>query len=110
MDVMSLISWVTSNSRHYKLAQFLIRTTVSPTSVCSSSLGVDNSLRDTLAIEMGQQINQVEVLEQERAILANSLVRLWVLNGAAIGGGVDWLLVVLEGRCWFVVCHHDCCW
>jgi hypothetical protein len=38
-----------------------------------------NTLWDTLAIEMCQQINQVEILEQERAILSNSLVGLWVL-------------------------------
>jgi hypothetical protein len=71
---------------------------------------MDNSLRDTLTIEMGQQINQVEVLEQKRAILTNSLVCLWALDGAAIGGGIDWFLVVLEGGCWFIVGHHDGLW
>jgi hypothetical protein len=70
---------------------------------------MDHSLRNALTIEMGEQINQVKILKQERAILANSLVRLWTLNGAAIGSGVDWLLVVPEGRCGLIVGHHDCC-
>jgi hypothetical protein len=69
---------------------------------------MDHSLGNALTIEMGEQINQVEILKQERAILANSLVRLRTLNGAAIGSSVDRLLVVLEGRCGLIVGHHDC--
>jgi hypothetical protein len=69
---------------------------------------MDNSLGNTLAIEMCKQINQVEILEQERTILTNSLVSLRTLDGAAIGSCVDWFLVILEGRCGLVIGHHDC--
>ena len=76
--------------------------------VCAGTFGMYNTLWNALTIEMGQQIDQVEILEQERAILTNSLVRLWALDGAAIGCGVDWLLVVLKSRCGLVVGHHGC--
>jgi len=48
---------------------------------------VYNPLWDTLTIEMGQQIDQMEVLKQERAITTDSLVGLWVLDRASIGSG-----------------------
>ena len=58
----------------------------------SAALCVDDSFWDTLTIEMREQIDQVEVLKQERAILAGSLrlVRVW-LRGT-IAGGVGGLL------------------
>ncbi len=67
-----------------------------------------NTLGDTLTIEMGQQINQVEILEQERAILPDSLVCLWVLDRASIGSGVKWLLVVPKSTRRLIVQSHDC--
>lgn len=42
-------------------------------SVCTSTLGVDDTLRDSLTIEMCEEIDQVEVLEKERTIGANPL-------------------------------------
>ena len=42
-------------------------------SVSSSSLGVDDSLRDTFTVEVSKQVDQVEILKEERAILTNSL-------------------------------------
>ena len=47
---------------------------------------VDNTLGNSLAVEVGQEINQVEVLQQERAILASSLGLIWVRDGGAIAG------------------------
>jgi hypothetical protein len=70
---------------------------------------VYNTLRDTLSIEMSQQIDQVKVLKQERAILTNSLEGLGVLDWASIGSRVEWLLGVLESTCGFVVGNHDYC-
>jgi hypothetical protein len=66
------------------------------------------TLRNTLSIEMCQQINEMEILQQKRAILANSLVFLWVLDWAAIGSCVDRLLGVLEGRGGPLVGDHGC--
>ena len=40
-------------------------------SICSRSLRMNDALWNTLAIEMGQQIDQVEVLQQQRSILAS---------------------------------------
>ena len=37
--------------------------------ISASAFCMDNSLRNTLAVEMGEKINQVEVLEQQRTIL-----------------------------------------
>jgi hypothetical protein len=66
-----------------------------------------DTLWDTLTIEMSQQIDQVEVLKQERAILTNSLECLGVFDWASIGSGVEWLLGVLESTCGLVVGNHD---
>ena len=46
---------------------------------------------------MGQLVDQVEVLEQERAHGAQPLPATGVVDGGAIGGGVDRLLVVPYG-------------
>ena len=78
-------------------------------SVCTGTLGVHNTLWDTLAIKVGEQIDQVEVLEEQWAIwTASSLVCLSMLDWCAITSSVDWLLVVLEGRRWLLIGTHDC--
>jgi hypothetical protein len=69
---------------------------------------MNNTLGDTLTIEMCQQINQVKVLEEKRAIGADSLESLGILNRAAIGRSIDWLLRILKGRRGFIVGNHDC--
>jgi hypothetical protein len=58
---------------------------------------VDHTLGNPLTIEVGQQVDQVEVLEQERAILADSLELLGVRDRSTIGSRVHGLLRVLEG-------------
>lgn len=40
-------------------------------SVCSSTLCVDNTLRDPFPVEVCKQVDQMEVLEQERSVGAN---------------------------------------
>lgn len=50
-------------------------------SISTGTLGVDNALWDTLAVEMGELVDQVEVLEKERAIWTScSLVGLGMMN------------------------------
>jgi hypothetical protein len=108
-EVRWLISWVTSNSVNITLAKAdykALELLFKHTSVSSGTLGMYNTLWNTLTIKMGQQVNQVEILEQERTILSNSLVSLRVCHGASIGGRVDWLLRILEGRGGFIVGNH----
>ena len=79
-------------------------------SVCTGALGVDNTLWNTLAIEVGEEVDQVEILEQQWAIWSTgSLVCLSMLDWSTIGGGVDWLLVILESRRWLLIRTHDGC-
>lgn len=68
---------------------------------------MDDTLGDTLAIKVSEQVDQVEVLEKERTILANTLELLGMWYGSSIGCGVDGLLRVLEGRSLLVVGTHD---
>jgi hypothetical protein len=37
-------------------------------SVGSSTLGVDDALGDALAVKVSEQVNQVEILKEERAV------------------------------------------
>jgi hypothetical protein len=66
---------------------------------------VDDTLGDPLAIEVGEKVDQVKVLEEERAILAHALKLLGVWYGSSIGRGVDRLLRVLEGGSLLVGTH-----
>ena len=65
--------------------------------ICSGTFRMDNALGDSLAIEVGEKVNQVEVLQQEWAILADTLTGLGVHHRAAIAGSIDGLLVIPEG-------------
>lgn len=67
---------------------------------------MDDTLGDSLTIEMSEQIDQVEILEQERAILADPLEFLWVWNRSTVGSRVHGLLGILEGRGWLIVGNH----
>lgn len=52
--------------------------------VCSTTLGVNDTLGDTLTIEMREQIDQVVVLKKERTVLADTLALVRVRHGDAI--------------------------
>jgi hypothetical protein len=52
--------------------------------VCSTTLGVNDTLGDTLAVEVREQIDQVVVLEKKRPILADTLGLIRVRHGNAI--------------------------
>ena len=60
--------------------------------VCSTTLGVGNTLWDTLTVEVREQVDQVVVLKKERAILADTLGLVRVRHRNAIGGGVKSVL------------------
>lgn len=52
--------------------------------VCSTTLGVNDTLGDTLAVEVREQIDQVVVLEKKRPVLADTLGLIRVRHGNAI--------------------------
>lgn len=60
--------------------------------VGTTALGVDYTLGNTLAVEVGEQIDQVEVLEEQRTVLADTLRLVGVRHGNAITGGVESVL------------------
>ena len=68
-------------------------------SIGASTLGVNDTLWDSLPVKVCQKVNQVEVLKQQRAVTANALCGLRVEDRTAIGGGVNRLLVVAVGSC-----------
>ena len=63
----------------------------------ASTLGMDNTFRDPLPVKVCQQINQVEVLEQKRTILAHPLRGLRVHYRTPIGSGIDRSLIITIG-------------
>lgn len=71
----------------------------------TGTFGVNDTLRDTLTVEVSQQVDEVKVLQQQGAwLLAEPLPAGRVLNGAAIRCCVDRLLAV--AICWLIVGDH----
>lgn len=71
----------------------------------TGTFSVDDTLGDTLTVEVSQQVDEVEVLQQEWTwLLAEPLPAGRVLNRAAIGCCVDWLLAV--AICRLIVGDH----
>jgi hypothetical protein len=52
--------------------------------MCASTLGVNDTLWDTLTIKVGEEINVVEVLEKEGANGANALSCVWLCDSGAV--------------------------
>jgi len=50
---------------------------------------MDDTLGDPLTVEVRDEIDQVEVLEEKRTVLAHALDLVRVGHGNAIAGGVD---------------------
>jgi hypothetical protein len=48
--------------------------------VCTSTLSMDNSLRDSFSVELGEFVNQVEVLKKYRSSRSSSQRVLIVVN------------------------------
>ena len=61
-------------------------------SVGSAAFGMDHPLGDSLSVEVGDEIDQMEVLEQERPVDTDSLGFIRVGVWYAIAGGVQRLL------------------
>jgi len=57
--------------------------------VGSGALCMDDTLGDPLTVEVRDEIDQVEVLEEKRAVLAHALDLVRVGHRDAIAGGVD---------------------
>ena len=53
----------------------------------TSTLGVDDSLRDSFTVEVGQLVDKVEVLEKDRAVFASEERILVVVDGSTGRGG-----------------------
>ncbi len=68
------LAWTTWQQR---ISGGMMRTRISP-----------HTLRDALPVVVGNRVDQVKVLQQERAVLAGSLVRGWILVGHADAVGV----------------------
>jgi len=60
--------------------------------VGTTTLSVDNTLGDTLSVEVREKVYQVEVLEKERAVLADTLNLVGVRHGDTIAGCVESVL------------------
>ena len=77
--------------------------------ISTGTLGVDNALWDTFAVKVGELVDQVEVLEKERAIWTTcSLVGLSMVNWGTVRCGIGGLLVVFEGGSGRLVRTHGC--
>ena len=68
---------------------------------------MDDTFGDALAVEVSQQIDQVEILEKKWAILTHTLTGFGVIDGASVGGRVNGFLSVAESPRRLVVCYHD---
>jgi hypothetical protein len=60
-------------AEHVGHAKIIERVRAFEDTMSTAALGVDDTLRDALAVEVGEEVDQVEVLKQKRAILAGSL-------------------------------------
>lgn len=68
--------------------------------VSGGSLGVDDSLRNTLSSEMSELVNKVEVLDEERSIGASGHRVLVVVDGGTVGGSQSFTLheIIIRNR------------
>jgi hypothetical protein len=57
--------------------------------VGTTTLGVNNTLGNTLSVEVREEIYQVEVLEKERTVLADTLDLVRVRHGYTVAGCVE---------------------
>ena len=62
--------------------------------VGTTTLGVDDTLGNTLSVEVREEIYQMEVLEEKRTVLANTLNLVRVRHGNTIAGCVESVLAL----------------
>ncbi len=58
----------------------------------TAAFGVDDSLGNAFSIEVGQKINQMEILQEQWAVAAHPLGLIWMRHRDAIAGGVECIL------------------
>lgn len=63
----------------------------------ASAFGVHDTFGDSFTVKVGEQVDQVEVLKEERSVTANTLSSLRVHDRTAGGRGVDGGLIVAVG-------------
>ena len=59
-------------------------------SKCTSSFGVHNTLGDAFSVEVGKKVDEMEILQQDRAVLANCLRGSSEGDRSAVRGSVNW--------------------
>lgn len=62
--------------------------------VSTSTLGVDDSFWDSFTIEVGDLIDEVEVLEEDWTVFSSSQTVLVVVDWGTVGGGHDWTVLI----------------
>jgi hypothetical protein len=65
-------------------------------SMSAGTLSVDDTLRNTLAIEVSEEVDVVEILEKKRSVGPSSLSRVGFRDGCSVGSGVDSAVLVVE--------------
>jgi hypothetical protein len=56
-------------------------------SVSTGALGMDGSFRDSLSVEVGELVNEVDVIKGDRAVFPCSHGVLVIVDGSSVGGG-----------------------
>jgi hypothetical protein len=56
--------------------------------ICASTFGVNDALGDALAVEMGEEVDEVEILEQNWSVGSYALESFGAVDGCAVGGCV----------------------
>ena len=62
--------------------------------VSTSTLSVDDSFGDSFTIEVGDFIDEVEVLEEDWAVFSSGQTVLVVIDWGTVGGGHDWTVLI----------------
>lgn len=60
--------------------------------MCTTAFGVNDALGDTLTVEVGDEVDEVEVLEEKRAVCTSTLCFVRVRHRNAVAGSIDGLL------------------
>lgn len=79
-------------AEHVCHAEIVKRLGACEDTVSPATFGMDNTLRDTLPIEVGDEVDQVKVLKEEGAVGTSPLSFIGMGHRYAIAGGVDGLL------------------
>ncbi len=65
-------------------------------SVGSSTLGVNDALGDALAVKVGEEVNQVEVLQEEGPVAPDPLIGVGLVDGLPGRGSVGSSILGVE--------------